>query len=580
MTARRFDAIRVVILGGYGVFGGRLARLLADEARLTLVIAGRSPDKACAFAAQLGGPARVEAAIFDRQADPAPQLEALAPDLLIDASGPFQAYGEGGCDPYALVRAAIARGIDYMDLADDAAFVTGIAALDAAAREGSVFALSGVSTAPVLTAAVVRRLAEGMARIDTIAGGIAPSPRVTLGLSLIRAIAGYAGRPVRLTRDGRAATAPALVDVRRYTIAPPGGVPLTSRRFGLVDVPDLRLLPAEWPNLRSVWFGVGTVPEPLFRSLGLLAWGIRLRLVPSLTTLAPLMHRAQGWLGRGEHRGGMFVEVTGADAAGNPRTRSWHLVAEGDDGPFIPAMAAEALVRRCLAGHRPAPGARAAIRELELADYDRLFARRAIVTGTRETLGPQAPLYQRLLGDAWQRLPEPLRRMHSLGGGLVAEGRASVERGRNPLARLVTRFFGFPPPGRDVPVRVRFTPTATPAGTGERWERDFGGRRFTSLQSEGKGRSDRLLVERFGVFEFGLALVVDEDRLRLVPRRWSAFGLPMPLWLAPGGDSFETVEDGRFRFHVEIRLPLAGLVVRYRGWLEPGPAPARAATCE
>ena len=54
----------------------------------------------------------------------------------------------------------------------------------------------------------------------------------------------------------------------------------------------------------------------------------------------------------------------------------------------------------------------------------------------------------------------------------------------------------------------------------------------------------------------------------------------MPRWLMPGGDSFETVEDGRFRFHVEIRLPLAGLVVRYRGWLEPGIAPARVATCE
>lgn len=565
--------LRVLILGGYGFFGGRLARLLADEARLTLVIAGRSQGKARAFCAGLGGGAAAEPAMFDRAGPVEAQLGALGPDLVIDATGPFQNYG---ADPYDLVRAAIALGIDYMDLADDAAFVTGIAALDAAAREGSVFALSGVSTAPVLTAAVVRRLAKGMARIDTIAGGIAPSPRVALGLSLIRAIAAYAGKPVSLRRAGRAATAPALIDARRYTVAPPGGVPLTSRRFGLVDVPDLRLLPAEWPNLRSVWFGVGTVPEAMFRSLGLLAWVVRLRLVPSLTALAPLMHRAQGWFGRGEHRGGMFVEVTGADAAGRPCTRSWHLVAEGDDGPFIPAMAAEALVRRCLAGHRPAPGARAAIRELELADYDRLFARRAIATGVRAEPAPDAPLnaplYARLLGDSWERLPEPLRRMHSPGGGMTAEGRATVERGRNPLARLVAWVFGFPPAGRDVPVRVRFTAAAT----GERWERDFGGRRFSSLQTEGKGRSDRLLVERFGVFEFGLALVVEGDRLRLVPRRWSAFGLPMPLWLAPGGDSFETVEDGRFRFHVEIRLPLAGLVVRYRGWLELRAVPREA----
>ena len=32
---------RVLILGGYGNFGGRLAQLLAHDARLTLLITGR-----------------------------------------------------------------------------------------------------------------------------------------------------------------------------------------------------------------------------------------------------------------------------------------------------------------------------------------------------------------------------------------------------------------------------------------------------------------------------------------------------------------------------------------------------------
>ena len=43
---RPVHRMKVLILGGYGTFGGRLARLLADEARLTLVIAGRSPAQA------------------------------------------------------------------------------------------------------------------------------------------------------------------------------------------------------------------------------------------------------------------------------------------------------------------------------------------------------------------------------------------------------------------------------------------------------------------------------------------------------------------------------------------------------
>ena len=43
------DRLRVLIVGGYGTFGGRLARLLADEPRLTLLIAGRSLRAASAF---------------------------------------------------------------------------------------------------------------------------------------------------------------------------------------------------------------------------------------------------------------------------------------------------------------------------------------------------------------------------------------------------------------------------------------------------------------------------------------------------------------------------------------------------
>ena len=45
--------MKVLILGGYGVFGGRLARLLKDEAGLTIVLAGRSLAKAEAACGRL-----------------------------------------------------------------------------------------------------------------------------------------------------------------------------------------------------------------------------------------------------------------------------------------------------------------------------------------------------------------------------------------------------------------------------------------------------------------------------------------------------------------------------------------------
>ncbi len=192
-------SLRVLILGGYGTFGGRLARLLADETRLTLVIAGRSPSQAEAFCAAVPTQANMVPAMFDRDGDADAQLLAIAPDVVVDASGPFQTYG----DPYRLVRAAIARGICYLDLADGSDFVSGIAQFNAEAKARGVFVISGVSSFPVLTAAVVRRLARGMTRVGSISGGIAPSPYAGVGLNVIRAIAGYSGKPVTLVRDGR-----------------------------------------------------------------------------------------------------------------------------------------------------------------------------------------------------------------------------------------------------------------------------------------------------------------------------------------------------------------------------------------
>ncbi len=373
--------LRVLIVGGYGIFGGRIVELLKDEPRLELIVAGRSAERAKAFCArQPATAAKVVPAVFDRNGDLAHHLAALRPDLLVDASGPYQAYGQ---DRYRVIEACIAAGVPYLDLADGADFVEGVQSLDSAARTAGVFVLSGVSSFPVLTAAATRRLAAGLARVDAIRAGITPSPYAIVGENVIRAVTGYAGQPTRLRRDGQTVTGYPFTEQMRFTIAPPGRVPLRSTLFSLVEVPDLRVLAALWPEAKTIWMGAGPVPELLHRALIGLAWLVRWHILPSLLPLAPLVHWVSNHVGWGAHRGGMFVEVDGVDDAGRPVTRSWHLLAEGDDGPLIPSMAVEGIVRRLLDGQRPDPGARAAVRELELEDYDKLFARRTIHTGFR-----------------------------------------------------------------------------------------------------------------------------------------------------------------------------------------------------
>ena len=68
----------------------------------------------------------------------------------------------------------------------------------------------------------------------------------------------------------------------------------------------------------------------------------------------------------------------------------------------------------------------------------------------------QPSVFQQVLGAAFFRLPDSLRQLHSSRGLVRYTGRATVERGRNPLARLCAWLAGLPPAGQDVATgRVR-----------------------------------------------------------------------------------------------------------------------------
>ena len=552
--------MKILILGGYGTFGGRLAQLLADDPRLTLLIAGRSLAKAQAFCKKLPAGAEKLALTFDRNQEIEPQLRTTQPDLVVDATGPFQIYGD---DPYRMIKACLATQVNYMDLADGSEFVKQVDQFDAEAKARNIYILSGVSSFPVLTAAVVRRLTNDWSKVNTIRGGIAPSPYAGVGLNVIRAITSYAGQRLPLVHAGEPSFGYALTETMRCTVGPPGYVPLKNTLFSLVDVPDLRVLPELWPEVEEVWMGAGPVPEILHRMLIGLSWLVRRGLLPTLLPFAALFHFVINILRWGEHRGGMFVAVQGLDKSGNPIEHSWHLLAEGNDGPFIPSMAIEALVKRALKGTSSVPGARPATTDLELEDYEEVFQHRTIYTGQRadsETISQ--PIYQNLLGSAWDALPEPIQKLHTCK---EASGAADIDVSQNVLARLASKLLGFPAPGKEVPVRISFE--ATPGR--EVWHRKFGKTSFETIQTAGQGRADKLLSEAFGPIGVDFALVVSGERLHLVPRRWSLLGIPMPLALAPIGSTYEYVKDGKFHFHVEMTFPWGSPLIRYQGWLVP-----------
>lgn len=551
--------MKILILGGYGVFGGRLAKLLADLPSLEMLICGRSQTKAAVFCRDFQGIATVRPYRLDR-IDLDGALTTERPDLVVDASGPFQTYNKTRRD---CINACIKHRVNYLDFADAADFVFGVSKFDDAAKSAGIFVLSGASSFPALSGAVLREMAREMDIVE-VEAGIAPSPLAGVSLNVMRAVVSYAGAPVKILRNGVNTTATGLGESRSFTVSVPGKVPLRHTRFSLVDVPDLQVIPASHPKVTEIWVGAGPVPEFLHRLLNGLAMTRATFNLPSLSPLTGIFYWVLNLLRFGEDRGGMYVLARGVHKDRRMEL-SWHLLVEGDDGPYIPSMVIEGIVRKILSADAPMPGARPATNVLALDDYERLFARHIISTGFRRGDEKDRPLYQRILGSAYAELPDQIQALHGQSNERQWQGQAQVQRGNGLLAKIICQIIGFPTSTAKIPVTVDLSPE----NGGERWVRNFGGRKFYSVQRAGSKRNAHLVLERFGVIEVALALVVEDNRLYLIPRQWTLFGLPLPKFLMPAGKSFESEVAGRFHFDVTISVPFIGLIVAYKGELTP-----------
>jgi saccharopine dehydrogenase-like NADP-dependent oxidoreductase len=362
---------RILILGGTGVFGSRIAKLLAQPSAepgrdLEIVIAGRRSDRAAALAARLEqGGVQARAVGCDRDRDLRDVLERERPTVFVDASGPFQAYGAAaGEAEYGAAKLCIEAAVPYIDIADARAFVSGIKVLDEAAKAAGVPVLSGASSVPCLSGAVALELASDLERIDAVRTWIAPgnvgAPR---GRSVVSAILSGVGRPILWRRGGRWVRTYGWQDLRR--IVDPD---LGRRWLAACDVPDLDLIPRRWPEIGEATFHAGLELGLLHFVLWSASWLVRVRPGTTLVAMASPASRIATALGRfGTDVGAMRVEVEGS-REGEKIRRRWTLIARSGHGAWIPAAPAAALARRCCSETRPRAGARAAFGEIGTAE--------------------------------------------------------------------------------------------------------------------------------------------------------------------------------------------------------------------
>ena len=332
------EGFRVLVLGGYGHFGGRISRALSADPSIDLTIAGRDAARAGAFAAPLGASA---VGIDHRSAGFAQRLAEIRPDLLIHTAGPFQ-----GQD-YSVAEASIAAGVHYVDLADGRAFVCGIDRLDARARERGVLVVSGASTLPAVSSAIVDALCGAVPGLERIEISIAPAQRIPRGEATLAAVLTYCGKPLTRLEDGRWRTVRGWQAIRRHAYRTLG-----TRWMAACDVPDLDLFPRRYPGLRTVTFDAALELWPLQWGMWLMAAVSRLGLVRDWSRYAGQLRRLAALFDHfGSDRGGMQVRLRAPSGGVD-----CELMAPDGRGPEIPAIPAVILARKLAAGRLAARG--------------------------------------------------------------------------------------------------------------------------------------------------------------------------------------------------------------------------------
>jgi len=219
---------RVLIIGGYGNFGSFISRSLAKHSNINIIIAGRSLDKAEALAREINA----EAAVIDIHNNFEARLQEIKPDIVIHTSGPFQSQG------YDVAEACIKGGSHYIELADGREFVAGIDSLDKKAKNADTLVVSGASSVPCLTSALVEHYKGAFKTLESLDYGITTAQKTARGVATTAAILSYTGQPFKTLIDGGEKTVYGWQGLRRRKYSGLGW-----RLLANCNVPDLELFP-------------------------------------------------------------------------------------------------------------------------------------------------------------------------------------------------------------------------------------------------------------------------------------------------------------------------------------------------
>jgi hypothetical protein len=350
---------KALILGGYGNFGSRIAIGLI-KANIAIIIAGRSQFKSKSLQKELQilyPKQSIETAIIDVSYAIEQQLKELKPYLVINVAGPFQ-----NCD-YRVALACIKHKIHYIDLADGRDFVNGVIELNKLAIENNVLVVSGASTVPGLSSAVLMHYKKEFSKIESLVYGISPGQKSSLGLATAQSILSYVGKPLKQYAENE--------EVRYgwqdlYLQEYPH---LGRRWMANCDIPDFDIFPKKY-GIKFLRFSAGIENSFVHLGIWLLSYLIRIGLPLNLSKYAKLLFRFnQFFKFFGTQNGGMHMLLKGRDLFGNLKELKWFVIANKGDGPQIPCVPAIVLAKKLINGEMICKGAMPCVELVTLEEY-------------------------------------------------------------------------------------------------------------------------------------------------------------------------------------------------------------------
>jgi len=356
---------RIVVIGGTGHFGGRFCRRIVGEKHTELVLTSRSDAGAQSLVDELRKlhpSAAVSAARLDLSSPGfSDDLKSLRPDIVVHTAGPYQ-----GQD-YRVAKACIEAGSHYIDLADGRDFVQGFDSLHDEAKRRDVLLVSGASTLPGLSGAVIDHLKSGFESIRDIEISIAPAHQTPRGTGTIAAVLSYCGKPFKVLLNGHWVTMYGWQNMRtqRYDN-------LGFRLSAACDVPDLGLMADYVPGCRTVTFHAALEAKWEQLALWLMAWVTRIGIVKDWTGFVPTFRWVSSRLiSLGSDTGGMRIRLSGIGNGNRSKTVTWSLIARQNHGPEIPCSPALILVRKLAADQISVRGAFPCLGMFSLSEFDK-----------------------------------------------------------------------------------------------------------------------------------------------------------------------------------------------------------------